>query len=291
MENRVRYPQQVFRIKGRFYDNRTGWLYELIPDFQEGQMIQEANLELLEAIPEYPGPREESAIYLRESFFPYICRKNDLCAKTFETLAERSDHELQGRCQFEADLFDRSFQLGLSIQRRHDPFCRHTDCTESFPTLQARDEHEKDKCPYGLTGGLRAAPAGPSTETIKQADPINEPTTQEDSTNDTRSEPAVDVDPSGVKTKLIQSKFREGDTVLVEFTEEGKDFLPGVKRKRFALTVAKARYDAVKDVWEYRFVEDGGPVYQGEWIRENRLSMKRQGPLWISKAKDTSRTR
>jgi hypothetical protein len=138
---------------------------------------------------------------------------------------------------------------------------------------------------------LRAAPAGPSTETIKQADPINEPTTQEDSTNDTRSEPAVDVDPSGVKTKLIQSKFREGDTVLVEFTEEGKDFLPGVKRKRFALTVAKARYDAVKDVWEYRFVEDGGPVYQGEWIRENRLSMKRQGPLWISKAKDTSRTR
>jgi hypothetical protein len=158
--------QQEYIITEGLYNDALGWVYGLDPKHADGNVF-ERDLVPVETGLEDPKPKNESDIYNLEAFLPFPCRNNNYCVKNFSTIEEREKHEDGGICRAEVDVHDRDRSVQLEVDptwlRWHNPFCRHNDCTESFPTIEARNKHENGNCPYD-TGGLRWQAANLSPE-------------------------------------------------------------------------------------------------------------------------------
>lgn len=137
-------------ITERQYAFSMGWLY----CYSEGEWIEEQTLQSLTLVSPSTTFYSEAEIYSVEAFLPYPCRLSNWCVLNFESKAARGKHETWTPSKCVKDLNpqnrDRSVQLAVNpgFKRRFGPFCRHSNCTEHFVHLEARDVHEKD-CPYG----------------------------------------------------------------------------------------------------------------------------------------------
>lgn len=161
---------QEYVITDGLYNDAVGWVYGLHPEHADGKAFERNLVRVFSSDDEFE-PRSETEIYRLEAFLLYPCRRNHYCVMNFSTAEDRDQHEQKGSCRAEVDINDqdRSVQLELNPKwvRRHDPFCRHTDCTEYFPTIEARNEHENTNCPYGSRGSLRWQLAQlPTNETV-----------------------------------------------------------------------------------------------------------------------------